>query len=324
MKKPAFWLVFLVSCGACLSMSKALADEVFVDCERGDTFEEALYVKHVKFLEPIRVWFAGTCTESFVIDRDDVDIVGKGNAELIGGIFIDDAKSILLRRFKVTGPDTGIVVSGGSASAEIDRVNLDQNDGFGLEIVGGASVVLTNRTVTGNHSGVIVSSSVLQVDDNSSVSNNLDAGVLGLDNSSIIVSNSEIRANPGTGVFLRNGSTALLNNATVSANGEGMVLTAGSVLIEAGTEISGNNDNGIRAELHSSVQIEDASIYENQLAGVRLLLDSGLFNSYGQANFYANGGPNVVCDDTESSVLFLGNAPDGISCTDYNQTITSP
>ncbi|MDH3546471.1 MAG: right-handed parallel beta-helix repeat-containing protein [Gammaproteobacteria bacterium] len=217
----------------------------------------------------------------------------------------------------VTGPARGILVSGGSSSARVNHVNLIQNDGVGLEVVGGAFVFLTDSTVSGNDSGIVVSWSVLHVDNNSHIMNNLDTGILALDGSHVTIANSEVSVHPGTGISVWNGSSALLNNATVSANANGIEMRAGSIRIGEGTAINGNLNHGIDANLHSSVQIENASIYNNNGSGIRLEFDSGLL-AFDNVDIHSNSGDNIVCGDLESSAIFLGAAPSDVVCTDYN------
>jgi len=266
-----FSLVSVALGCAVLSGPQALADEQFVDCERGDTLGEALDEKHVKFLEPIEIWFTGTCTENISIERDDVVIFGEGDAELIGEIHVNGAQRILLQNFKVTGPGNGIVANRNSS------VTLNQ-----MQVVGNHGLMGVGANA-GSHMEIF----------ESTISENLNWGVtvtntasLGLDQTNVMGNtNINVRADAGSTLYVLNGSK--INGSTC----DGMHVTLHSNAWIQDSEINGNGCSAIFVQYDSGVRFNfGVTVSGNTGAGV--------FCEDLESSFVNNGAPisdPVIC-----------------------------
>jgi len=230
MRKLILMLVTVWVSSVALFMSSASADERIVDCESGDTIGEALDVKHVKFLEPIEIWFTGTCTENILIDRDDVVIFGEGDAELIGTIRVNDARRILLQYFKVTGPGIGIEVFGGHV--ELRSVNVTSNGSYGIAANRNSFVAMYDSNIT----------------------NNASDGIHVIVGSTAEIHKTDILNNTGSGIEIDRHSTAdIRDGCKINGNENGVRMWLHSSAFITDTEINSNRSDGIWMDSDSGV-----------------------------------------------------------------------
>ena len=182
----------------------------------------------------------------------------------------------------------GLVITGGETNAS--------DDGAGLLVDGGGSVVLRNSTITGNTAGndgsegdaaVKIEADLYVTVDNVSITNNVGANLGGLyvkADGAVLISNSAISNNTGTGaqVFTKYGgitvSDSRIENNTLGLDGDasytgsGLVAYAwaetGSAITITDSSISGNATAGALAVVLTydgtgGVQVENSSLIGN-------------------------------------------------------------
>ncbi len=134
---------------------------VTVDCAKGQTISAALARGADARL--LRVRFLGTCRESPVIDRDDVEIFGIGNSSLLVGLMdIRGSSRVAVHDFAVTtdpaapfdADHAGINVIQGS-SATVSRVQVSNIRSRGVQVDESAAVI-EDVSVDGGLGGAFV------------------------------------------------------------------------------------------------------------------------------------------------------------------------
>jgi hypothetical protein len=248
MKKSTFLLATIATCILILFGSQALAVERTVDCEKGQSLQDALD-KGRGSAQSLEIVFSGSCTENVTIRRDNVHIYGDGDAELIGEIQVQGGHRIEFTAFKVTGAGNGIIANTNS------------------------SVTLNQMRVVGNHGLMGAGSNVgshMRIFD-SIISDNLNWGVnvtnaatLEIDHSNVIDNtNINARADAGSTLYVLNGSK--INGSTCN----GMQVTLQSNAWIQDSEINGNACSGIFVQYDSGVRFNfGVTVSGNAGAGV--------------------------------------------------------
>jgi len=234
--------VAMVSCIGLFATSASAANRT-VNCDEGQSIQDALE-KGQGSAAPLYIDVSGSCEEVVTITRDDVTIDGDETATVIGTIIVEGGRRINISAITITGPGPGVVAAAGYLK-------------------------LRNVVITGNSgTGVFATQSAYVGVLKSTVSNNDQGGVLASDGSSVFVRNTSINGHDGDGIRLSQGAIGTVGKSIISGNFNGIEALAGTVVIEQNTTISGNANHGIDADFHSSVQISDSAVSNNDQGGV--------------------------------------------------------
>jgi hypothetical protein len=313
---------FIVIIGLSLLASQAGAVERKVNCDKGQTIEQALAAAGGA-AGGLTVLVSGTCEESVTIGRDRVAIEGENGATIIGQIRIFGPVNVVLRNLTVTGPGDGLLVFGGRT--RVFNVNLLQNEGNGIVGRDGATIRFRNGHITDNQGdfGVLLDNSSALID-SSLISGHRHDGVAATMNSSLTIfdgtvtgnaiginlsrgsslslDGTEVSGNHVFGVLLANNSSGTLSNPTITSNArQGLDLGFNSSADVLDGLITGNGENGIYLAFHSMVGVFGTQIFANGDNGVALVNDSGAIfgaETHIPAN---NSGWAVLCVGEESS-----------------------
>jgi hypothetical protein len=188
-----------------------------------------------------------------------------------------------------------------------------------IEVNGSDQIVLQNISITGSQVGMKINASrviLYRV----TVSGIADwTAIVANENSSLYISESSISGNGQIGVFLGINSSLNISNGTeISNNGTTGLAVYGSSILYGEPTIQGNV-TGIRADLHSVIDINNADISNNSWAGIVAAQDSAVKLSDGNT-VSGNGSWGVLCEDAESSFVNESSViADPVSCTDFNQ-----
>lgn len=173
-------------------------------------------------------------------------------------------------------------------------VSILDNTDTGIVAQDGATIRFSGGQVSGNGG----SHGVLLIASNAQIIESLVAG------------------HPDRGIAATENSRLRTERVIVTGNGLSIEARAGDIHIANGAAITANQNHGIDANIHSSVQLENSYIYFNQVSGVRLEYDSGLL-AFDGVSIYSNFGGDVFCTDAESSAQFLGAPPATVFCTGF-------
>ena len=218
-----------------LFASQAIALERKVDCNLNQSLQQAVDTAPTASGDIFYIQFEGTCEERVVIRRDNTRIDGGGIGTISGTVNVLQSDNVWLQDLTVTGPDNGVIVTGGSA-------------------------FLTGVTITGNElDGILVRrQGSVSVRGGSIISGNGSSGAF-IDASLLEAVNATFEGNSVDGILAVSGSKVLLTNARLLANqGAGVAVTLHSIVdIRSGTEIADNGHDGlgVLARLDSGVWI---------------------------------------------------------------------
>ncbi len=263
----------------------------------------------------------------------DLTITGPGNGLVVWGgrtrmngvSVLDNADSGIVAldgamvRFsggQITGNtgDHGLLLTGSNARIIDSFVAGQPNQA--ITVTEDSGLRTERILVTGNGSGIEASMNSSLSLQETEVSNNGNIGLAISDNSSAKTRLVAIHGHSESGISLRSGSSVSMEESIIFANFNGIEARAGDIHIGNGAGITSNQNHGIDANIHSSVQIDNAFINFNQGSGIRLEFDSGLLGFDG-VGIDSNFGGNVVCTDEESSAQFLGATPADVFCTGF-------
>lgn len=306
-----------------LAFSTAFAGPRVVNCDEGDSLEDAILSGQGSAKE-LEITLIGTCYESFAISRDRVVITGDGNPMIFGQIRIIDAGPVVLRNLTISGPGHGVDLIDGRV--RLVESHLVGNDGFGIRARHGSVVTMRDGTIAGNNGtfGVYAENAALQlfrtdvtenaetgirIQDNSRLRMNggsvkdhhSGSGVDAVMGSALLFEGTTIAWNADAGVYIDAVSSARIDDSSVTDNsGQGVQVQGNSTLIFAGSTAARNGENGILAYSHAVVEIHDATIKNNDGNGVLATTDSGIFVR-GPTFLKLNGDWDLFCDGEESS-----------------------
>lgn len=323
MKYSILRLISLAATFLVLAFSTALAGLHVVNCDEGDSLEDAILSGQGSAKE-LEIALIGTCYESFTISRDRVVINGDGNAMIYGQIRIIDAGPVEFSNLTISGVGHGVDLVNGRV--RLIETHLVGNEEFGIRARYGSVVTMRDGTVTGNEGafGVYAENASLQlfrmdvtenaetgisIQDNSrlrmrggSVANHHNgSGVNAVMGSALLLEGTTIAGNADVGVFLDAASSARIDDSSVTDNSsQGVQVQGNSTLIFGGSTAARNGENGILALSHAIVEIHDATITSNHHNGVLAVADSGIFVR-GSTFLNLNSNWDLFCEGDESS-----------------------
>jgi hypothetical protein len=147
-----------------------------------------------------------------------LDINGTGGAGLIG-VSIASGASVNIENSKIYGFGTG-----------------------GVSLSSGASLGLTNTRINNNAAGVVASGSAVLRND--IIDDNSGNGIT-VQGATTFVDRSTLAFNSGTGLSVASsGASVLLGNSTITGNGTGVSVSAGTLYSFKQNQIAGNAADG--------------------------------------------------------------------------------
>ena len=215
------WLACVVL-GAALVGAPAGAAARSVDCDEGDSIQDAIDRAPAAGARRFEINVTGTCEERVVIRRDSVTI--EGDATIVGTVLLFQATGVWLIDVTITGPGDGVVVAG-SNSVRLTGVTLAGNDRFGLYIRSRGNVWLRSGTI---------------------IAENAASGVY-VEDGSVRVDGAQIINNQGNGVEAMIATVKVERTATIAGNWihgiDGNFHS--SVLLRDSANITGNHASGV-------------------------------------------------------------------------------
>jgi hypothetical protein len=160
--------------------------------------------------------------------------------------------------FGVNPPSNGVRMIGmGTLHIEdsvIRRFNAANSAGVSIAPTGVARVMINNSTIATNGNaatggGVVIAPSgagtATVTIENSRIQNNANAGVLVSGASTVMIANSSISQNPSFGIRTSSGSpTVRVGETTITANGTGVSVGAGTIESYCDNRLNGNSGDG--------------------------------------------------------------------------------
>ena len=201
-----------------------------------------------------------TVTRSMVIDCEDTS--GNIFASSANGITISTPGiSVTVRGLNINGLGTGVVGINVTAASTLyvrDSVISGFQGGAatGISVTGGGTLVVTDTVIHSNGSGIALNGSsgsvkmtLRDVIVHSNSTNGVSIGASGATTQAMI-DHTTLASNTGTGLLV-NGSTvtAQIGNSTITGNGTGVSVTAGTLYSFKDNQIAGNTVNGNRIAL---------------------------------------------------------------------------
>lgn len=323
MKYSIFRLIPSAAAFLVLAFSTAFAGPRVVNCDEGDSLEDAILSGQGSAKE-LEITLMGTCYESFTISRDRVVITGDGNSTIYGQVRIIDAGPVEFSNVTISGEGHGVDLVNGRV--RLIATQLVGNERFGIRARYGSVVTIRDGTVTGNEGafGIYGEDATLQlfrteitgnaetgigIQDNSRLRMNLGgvtdhvngSGVTAVMGSALLFENTTIARNADTGVYIDAASSARIDDSEVTDNSrQGVQVQGNSTLIFAGSTAARNGENGIFVYSHAIAEIHDATIRENYGNGILAAADSGVFLR-GTTFLKLNSNWDLFCDGEESS-----------------------
>ena len=218
-----------------LFASQAIALERKVDCNLNQSLQHAVDTAPPESGDIFYIQFKGTCEERVVIRRNNIRINGGGIGTISGTVNVLQCDNVWLQDLTVTGPDNGVIVTGGSAMLSGVTITGNETDGILVRRQGSVSV-RGGSIISGNgSSGAFIDASLLEA------------------------VNATFEGNSVDGILAVSGSKVLLTNARLLGNqGAGVAVTLHSIVdIRSGTEIADNGHDGlgVLARLDSGIWI---------------------------------------------------------------------
>jgi hypothetical protein len=299
-----------------------------VDCPAGQTVTAAL-AGAAAHLGPVTINIHGQCTETVIVDRDNVTLqgaaVGDGLTAPAGArslLTLGAVRRVVLRRLTLDGGGTarGLVASRGSAFSSFDLTV--RNATFGVIVDAGGQGSLVRARVEDNSLNGVEADGTVVVQD-SQIARNGGAGLRVEGRAE--ASGTQFDANGG-GVRAYLGGVVLLDGGSVTnSRSAGVAIELGSTALLIGTGISGSGFVGLQVLGGSSVEVDAPAIIEdNGSTGVQVMDGSvvRLASRPGSpVTVRDNRGDGFFLDDTstvqgspETSVT--GNTGWGVFCSD--------
>jgi hypothetical protein len=268
-----------------------------VDCNAGQTISAALAtlnkVGPIGAAGPHNVLVSGTCNENVIVTgMNNLTIQGNPTATVNGNangfaivLWVTDSQNFALNNITLSG----VGVAGGVyCAAATCHLNSD-----------------TVQNSVGNGVGVGPSSTVFL--DSSTVQQNATAGVHVGGQGNVVLSGATVQSNGGAGVLLQAGGSLI-----TTAQGQGYEITG-----PASTLIQNNGQDGIFADVNSSLRINFTTISGNNRDGVRL--EGGAKAQFAIASITGNTGHGLRLGD-----LSFAEFRDGNSITGNNSGAATP
>jgi hypothetical protein len=257
-----------ISTGAQADPTKTVA----VDCGAGDTIGKALTLGDPR--KPMIIQVSGTCSESVLIDRDDVTLAAAAAGAAVSGpdpatdVIRVTARRVTVVGLTLTAGRNGITADS-AAGITVQNAVVQNTGRNGISLIRGSSGIIDGTTVAGSVlNGIAVDASSVTIT-NSQVAQNARVGInlgdnssarIGLDNANNPGGNT-ISANGGQGIAVGYGSSAIIAMNQITGNGTGgpsagVGIVSASVDIVGGNTISGSSAQGIAVRA-GSVTIGD-------------------------------------------------------------------
>jgi len=311
----------LFICPAAEAKDESGAKTVIVDCEKGDSINEALEEK----ADELVIEIVGTCQEDVVIERNNVTLRGAGSGATVvaassTAIYLDRVSRVSLENLSAQGGIEGpgdiggagvaVVLSTGVSVSDL-VVELGQSKGM---IVAGSEVIISDSDFRDNNGYGLQgnASKLFFLGGEVELSGNSYEGLL-LSFQSSLISVASVRANGNGdgGIMLgENSSASLIGPVEVTGNDvAGIGAESGSVLGLSDVEAYGN-ENGLVAMTGGQIHIAEdggAYVHDNTLTGLTAV-DDGFFEFTGTVE--SNGTFGVYLDAgsaTFRNSTILGN-----------------
>ncbi|HLK36456.1 MAG TPA: right-handed parallel beta-helix repeat-containing protein [Polyangiaceae bacterium] len=226
----------------------------FVDCDRGETIQEALRT----VLPGDTLFISGTCNENVTVSSptgqfNGVTFDGRGTASISGPnttqntLELDGVSNFTVRGLRISGGFDGLSVNTGSQIA-VDTVVVDHAGRHGIHFQRGTTMAfIINSTIQNNpQNGVIVN-------ENSYARIGFTSGVgASEDDTGPCV----IQGNGGHGIRIQRSSSARVYTNTISHNGQnGVNIESASYAEIATNTINGNAKNGVAVTENSTLHL---------------------------------------------------------------------
>jgi len=278
---------------AVLATSQAMAHEIAVNCDIGESLSSAVATA----ASGTSILVSGTCNEMIVITQDNITLDGAGH-DATGNATITGQRIF---------PPGSVITAKGVKGTSLKGLNIE-NGLHGISVGNAASINIENVIIRDNVvMGVLMSqNSLLTIKDSKVLAN----GVTGLE----VDGNSEVSVT---------GSLDVSENSVFGFN----VLGSSSVSMSDATVKANRNTIGMQIGVGSSAFIKDANTTletnENNSIGTTIVSGSTLFIFEGALTANHNGLRGVssftnsnIDLDRSGSITAIGNAEDGISLED--------
>ncbi len=256
---------------------------VDVYCDAGETVTAALNTLAYSNA-PVTLTLYGTCSESVVINRDDVTLQGATREDGIEGVFpvlvTNGSSRIVLRSLTLRGQFAGLICSyrGSATATQVSIV-----DGLrGVSAFYGGTCIVADSLISGNMQGLTVG----------------DSSNIRMQGS--IIENSTIGASVFTNGSLTLDSSDSVAKTLVRDNIIGVDISTNGTLRPVSVSIENNLDDGIVVRTGGAVYVADfytSSVQDNGGDGIDLrdLGKATLTDNFSVSN---NGGFGVNCSNT--------------------------
>jgi hypothetical protein len=216
------------------------------------------------------------------------------------------------------------------AAARLATVQVLENSGRGIFVDSNAMVMVASSTIRSNaSSGVQLEAGAHGVFNNTTVDWNgtnpsqPGMGILATGAHVVVNAGNVIAHNREDGIQAVASSTLVLSQSTVSDNGGSGVFgyLGANVVLHGPSTIAGNNSYGVQCRAHCTTQMDGATIQNNSMDGIAITLGSVLI--VGEGNHSSdNGGWGLWCGDGESSVDGLEKLSGTVfkACTGFGAT----
>jgi hypothetical protein len=264
------------------------AIEIDVDCAAGESISGAIAsVGDVP--NPLLVTISGTCSESVILQRNDVTLRGQSPGDGINGFFAvlasRGASHINVESMTLSGTRAGLACWNG-ASVTASNVTII-NSSTGVSAFNGGTCQVIDSVIDNNFNGV-------------SVSTNSNAWLRGVD-----VTNSSTGANVFTNSSLNLGSSPSNGSFTTISGGDRGIEIFANGSVHPVRAIIENNNTGISVQAGGSLFVDSSAVtyvQNNANWGVRLSnLASTILGS--SLSITDNGGWGLDCSGTHSIAI---------------------
>jgi hypothetical protein len=286
--------------GLMFVFAQTYAADTNVNCDKGGSIQKAIEAgAGSAAAKTINV--RGFCEEDLLITRDNVSLLGDGNAMISGRIVMRGAVGVTIRDLTVTGPRDG--VSASLSRVFMTNVHFTGNTGSGIAVRAGSVVYLRDGSIAHNTGGIglLVDGGFASLDNTDVFSNEGDGivvnangslsfnggrvhshesgtGILARLGASIALSDADVSGNMFAGVNVSLGSTAAIYSSGINDNVDiGLIVTDNSSVEVGGCEFANNGLYGALAGRHSVLKLIDSHVHDNHAHGVVVETDAGLF-----------------------------------------------
>lgn len=310
--------------GLILIFGQAIAAEQFVNCDKGDSIQQAIDAGAGSAARKV-IYVTGFCEEDLLITRDNISLLGDGNTMISGHIRVRGSDGLTIRDLSITGPGDGISAS--VSRIFMTNVHIVGNHGDGIALSWGGAISLRNGSIAGNLGdiGFLIENGHGDLF-NTEVSSNAYDGIVVIGNGSLTMTGGEVGLHEqGTGIAAKLSSSVELESVSVSNNETGISVLNGSAAAFNNSTINGNTSTGVFLSTSSSATIDSTKIYENArgvsatrqsfvtlggstevrdnwIDGLRLLFGSGAVVNNGVLIPTHPSGWAVYCRDAESNL----------------------